>query len=682
MAVDGLPNPHQGDLGWLKADGKGSAARLAGILVFWAVGLILATLLLVYILHQLHGSTIDTQSLHLQLVENGEAWSDTMAHDVESYRSWLERHGTSPERVVFHDISAIFLRSVLAISSSPSESFFASLYVSAHSGIIRVLFLILASLRLWIASLLVAAYFGYTHYRPYKGDDLLGQTGNGRLFYSGARSGLEKLDASGAPDVLVRGLACPDYATKAEVLASQIWRLLSAHGATNTTNESLAAILIKHGDTASYIPRLEDEALYERTFKGAPLAEHVPNLLHASLTLHASYAAGDTSRPPAETIPVSSLHAATSDLYARAIQGALHQVLSPRLRELIGQLSAHEVATFVLALESGKIIAHSYEAGKWFRRSNFPHLSARAVLHSVVSYPHEYDFESRQRIRQALVYASRTSSFAPVRMPLGMTDDIWALRQWAEILLAAPHELADAVDEIELVGLVRAAHAAFEREVLPKAIALVPELTTTSFATMSDLFFLPLKSIVTLLRKTVEPQQLSRIAHLSAVVGLKQKKMIDRAQASEEAGGATLIYDRVFAPLTDAEIANLANLHALKPEDIRDWSSLRNILASFGWLARRVGDYTVPESSIILSVFKTPPHFPGANGLNLIGKIGLVPLRGSKFRQSWGNDWERRFQNFQRATMSETREDYERVLSGIKEEVAEEPTTAPPASVS
>ncbi len=681
MAVDGLPNPHQEDLSWLKTGGKGAGARFAAMLVLWAGGLVLAVLFLFFVLHHLQGGATDTASLHLQLLDIQEPWSDKMAQDVEGYREWLEQHGTGAELSVFDDISALFLRSVLAMTTSPSESLFASLYVSVHSGLVRALFLTVASLRLWLASLLVAVYFGLTYYRPYKGDDILGQTGNGRLFYSGARGGLENLAPSGAPDVLVRGLACPDYATKAEVSASAIWKTLAAWGATNQTNEALTAILVKHGDTASYVPRLEEEALYEKSFKGASLAAHVPNILEAALSLHASYAAGDTSQEPDGVVAPSSLNAATSEVYAKALQGTLHTVLSADLRTLLGELSAHEIATLVLALESGKILAHSFEGGKWFRRSNFPHLSARAVLHSVVAYPQEYNFDARQRIRQALVYASRTSSFAPVRMPLGMTDDIWALRQWAEVLLAAPHELSDAVHEIELVGLVRAAHGRFERDVLPKAIAIVPELTTTSFATMSDLFFLPMASIVALLRKTVDPIDLARIAHLSSIVGVKQKQRIERAQASEDGSGTTLIYDRVFAPITEADVTHLASLHSLNPDEIREWSSLRNILASFGWLARRVGDYTVPESSIILSVFKTPANYPGANALNLIGKSGLVPLRGSKFRDIWGNDWDRRFQTFQRATMSESRGDYERVLKGIKEEVVEDPMTAPPASI-
>jgi hypothetical protein len=681
VAGDGLPNPNDNDLSWLKAGGKGAGVRFAATAVLWTGGIILALLFVVLALHHIQGGARDTLSLHQQLLEIQEPWSDRIATDIEGYRTWLENHGTTAELNVFNDISAILLRGVLTTSTSPSESLMSSLYVSAHAGVLRALFLIIASIRLWIATLLVAGYFGFTYYKPYKGDDLLGQTGNGRLFYSGARAGLENLSASGAPDVLIRGLACPDYATKAETHSSAIWQTLSKWEATNTTNEALTSILVKHGDTACYVPTLEDEALFAKSFKGSSLAEHIPHLLESALTLHSMYASGDVTSAPQGTKPASTLSEATSRQYADVILGSLHQVISPRLRGSIGELSAYEVATFILALESGKIIAHSFEGGKWFRRSNFPHLSARAVLHSVVSYPTEYDFEQRQRIRQALVYASRTSSFAPVRMPLGMTDDIWALRQWAEVLLTEPHQIGDAVHEIELVGLVRSAHRRWEEEVLPKATSIVPDLTTTCFTTMSDLFFLPMGSIVALLRKTVEPQVLARIAQLSAIVGAKQKQRIEKAQKSDDAGGATLIYDRVFAPITESETKTLAELHSLNPAEIAEWSALRNILGSFGWLARRVGDYTVPETSVIYSVFKTPAGYPGANSLNLIGKTGLVPLRGSKFHETWGNDWDRRFQCFQRATMAESKDDFERVLKGIKEAEVEDPLLATPAPV-
>lgn len=681
MAVDGLPNPNESDLSWLKAGGRGAGARFAAMVVLWIVASVIAVLTVILIMHHLQGGGEDAQAIHEQLLRIQDPWADKLASDLDSYRGWLERHGTHSELTVFDDCVALLLRGALATDSSPSESLLTSLYISAHTGLIRALFLIIASIRLWIAALVVAAYFGLTYYRPYRGDDLLGQTGNGRLFYSGARGGLESLSSTGAPDVLVRGLACLDYAPRSEVLASALWSTLGEFGARNATNEALTAIILKHGDTASFVPRLEDEAAFNKAFQGGALADHVPSVLRAALSLHAEYASGDATCTKASASSSASLVGATSEQYSGSLKDAFHQVLTPKLRDEIAALSPEEIATFVLTMESGKILAHSLEAGKWFRRSNFPHLNARAVLHSVLAYPQEYTFEARQRIRQALVYASRTSSFAPVRMPVGMTDDVWALRQWAEALLAAPHELAHAVDELELVGLVRKAHTTWEREVLPKAFAIVPDLTTTSFTSLSSLLFLPLTSIVALLRRTVSGGELSRIAQLSAIVGARQRQRIEKAQQSDEAGGTTLIYDRVFAPIADSEVKSLAELHNLSADDLRDWSALRNILVSFGWLARRVGDYTVPESSVIFSVFKTPNGYPGANDLNLIGKSGLVPLRGSKFQDIWGGDWDRRFQSFQKATMSENREHFERALQGINEEEGvEEASLTPPVT--
>jgi hypothetical protein len=682
VAVDGLPNPNDNDLSWLKGGGRGSGARFAAMAVLWVVACVLAILGVVLVIHHLQGGVEDPTALHHELLEKQEPWADKLVSDIESYRHWFEEHGTDSELAVFDDCTALVVRGTLATTTSPSESLLTSLYISAHTGVIRALFLLIASVRMWIAAFLVAAYFGFTYYKPYQGDDLLGQTGNGRLFYSGARAGLESLSSTGAPDVLVRGLACLDYASKGEILSSPLWRALSEFDATNETNEALAAMILKHGDTASFVPRLEDEAAFEKTFKGASLSEYVPHALNVALLLHAEYAAGRVTSAPEGSLPPTSLSNATSEQYSRVLLSALHQVLHPRLREAIGALSTEEIATFILTMESGKILAHSLEAGKWFRRSNFPHLSARAILHSVLAYPREYSFEARQRIRQALVYASRSSSFAPVRMPIGMTDDTWALRQWAEVLLAAPHEIAHVVDELELVGLVRKAHQSWEREVLPKATSLVPDLTTTSYATLSNLLFLPLASIVALLRRTMTSQELSRLAQLTSIVGVRQQQRIDKAHQTEDGGGTTLIYDRVFSPIMESDVKTLCELHALAAEDLRDWSALRNILVSFGWLARRVGDYTVPESSVIFSVFKAPPGYPGTNSLNLIGKTGLVPLRGTKFEEIWGSDWDRRFQSFQRATMSENREQFEQALKGIKEEVVtEDLATAPPATV-
>jgi hypothetical protein len=172
------------------------------------------------------------------------------------------------------------------------------------------------------------------------------------------------------------------------------------------------------------------------------------------------------------------------------------------------------------------------------------------------------------------------------------------------------------------------------------------------------------------MRRVLASNELARLTTLSATIGAKQRKMIERAQQADE-GSGSLLFDRVFSAIPQDTVISLASLHSLSPKDLSDWSALRNILAPFGWLARRVGDYTVPESSVIFSVFKAPPGYPLANSLGLVGKVGLVPLRKAKFEELLGEQWEAKFQLFERATMSESTADFEKIMKGIRDEALE-----------
>jgi hypothetical protein len=140
-------------------------------------------------------------------------------------------------------------------------------------------------------------------------------------------------------------------------------------------------------------------------------------------------------------------------------------------------------------------------------------------------------------------------------------------------------------------------------------------------------------------------------------------------------------FDRIFPPLRNAEVAELIKLHNLSESEVRDWSALRIVLTSYGWLARRVGDYTVPESSIIFAVFKSREPLAGANSLGLVGTSGMVPFRGAKLEARWGSSWSSRFTYADKATMAESTEDYEKLMKGIEEKLEEEAAGAiPPVS--
>jgi hypothetical protein len=677
--VEGLPTPDEKDLELLRSVSRRNYSRLLARSVFAIIGALLGVLLTVHFVRRNEPVEFRLADARRTIDSSGVQWSEDVSGQIASYQEWLYLHGTALEASLFADSASLLAHSMVATAGDDTDEsemgLFRQVYLSLHMGLMRVLFLVIASLRALIVVMAAAIVLGLRSFRPYSGDDVLGQMGNGRMFYSGVRAGLDKLTAQGAPDVQVRGLACPQLATQVETRASSIWRVLGEYGAQNSTNEGLVAVLTKNRLVSAYVAAPEDDGALNKACAGTTLGEHVPDLLEAALSLHARFAAGEFSEASPAGPEATTGKPFTSGEYASAVRSALDRVVSPELKRELGALSAAEVATTILSLQCGKVLAHSLEGGRWILRSQFPQLNARAVLHSVLEYPEECDFYQRTRIRQALIYASRSSSFAPVRMPIGMPNDIWALRQWVEVLLANPHELPAAADDVELVGVVRAAHQAWNDEFLESLDSAAPG-DAGYVATAAGLLFVPLKDVLAILRRAVPSNSIKRLEELLTAVSTKQR--LRAAELAKRDGEVPdqLSFDRIFPPLTDSEVETLTKLHGYSERDIRDWSAMRIVLTSYAWLARRVGDYTVPESSLIFAAFKAREPLPGANDLGLLGKSGLVPFRGARLESRRGASWHSRFLFADKATMSETQEDFEKLMQGLEEKLEDEASSS------
>lgn len=671
--TEGLPTPNDREISSLLRTSKRRRVLRGIAQLAWGLVISLFAALLISHLNHSSSSSLDRDRAQVQqdLLSIQQPWVDGFASQWEEYREWLGRHGIRQEAELFDSLSTMVIQSAVSsnAASTPADEVGAlgRIYLAFHTGSVRVLFLVFASGRLCLVAGLVAFFFGITGVSAYTKEDALGQMGNGRVFYSGARAGLEKLAANGAPDVQVRGFACPQFSTPAEAHASPLWRILKKHNAINSTNEFLTRIIIKNGETAPYVALQEEEQLLRDCFAGDTLAVNTAHLLDAALELHSQYRASGTPHDDASQAAPDSDKAFTSAEFARSVRLALHRVLSTPMRDEISSITPQEIATSILALESGKILAHSFEGGRWVRRSNFPHLSARAVLHSVVEYPKDYSFEQRARIRRALIYAARKSAFAPVRMPIDMADDCWVLRQWMEVLLACPHELPAVTDEVELVGIVRESHQAWCREFFESGTVLTPEISAHSYSTPTDLLFLSVVKVVNLLRKVVPSSRISRMHYLLERVRTKQQLQRLHTPDGDSGPIEQLSFDRVHTPPSDAEVVTIAQNHGMRREDLSDWLALKVILSSYGWLASRVGDYSVPETSTIFAVFKPENPLEGSNSLGLLGKPGMVPVRGSKLEPRWGRQWANRFVYVRKVTMAETVEDYEKLLQGIED---------------
>ncbi len=682
--TEGLPKPSERDFDLLRSSRR---FKWSHLLVKVALGLVVLFVLLVvvsYLIQLRSGEEISADLARERAMMLQHQWSDTFVESWDSYRRWFLRHGIQAESAAFDDLSAIVVESMVNSNSAqiPQEELtaFGRLYLSIHEGTIRLLFVLIAALRLSLVAGLIAGVSGLLSYKPYNKADALGQMGNGRVFYSGVRAGLDNLTPEGAPDVQVRGFACPQMSSVAEARASAIWKILQRFEATNNTNLVLTQILLKNAGLAAYVAAAGEEEHLTKAFSGGKLADNTASLLEAALGQHADYVAGNVSGRGVEDAVGEVPGSASSDVYGQHLRRALDLVLTQRMKQTLAELPACEIATLVLGFESGKVLAHAFEGGKWIRRSNFPHLSARAVLHSIVEYPQDYTLNSRSRIRRGLIFAARKSAFSPVRMPVDMSDDSWVLRQWAEVLLACPHELSAVANEVELVGIVRENHVAWWCKFFNSQEPLFDQLRAKGFATATNLLFLPVSEVVDCLRRFVDPPSIMRMHVLLQRVALQQARQ--RALEAESDSGPTLqlSFEKVEALPSESELNSLATIHQMSVRDLQDWLALRTVLSSYGWVASRVGDYSVPHSSLIFAVFRTSVPLEGANSLGLLGRPGMVPLRGSKLAEAWGASWSSRFAYVERATMAETLEDYGKLLQGIEERKEPEDEFFPPPS--
>ena len=599
-------------------------------------------------------------------------WGERLVDRYEEQQNWLAVHGTGFEKDLYENIAGSVFRlagsSTMLRDSYDSLSFFGKITVSFLFAALRVTFIVVICWRIWLAAAVLAAVAGYTVYRVHSGQDLLGQAGNGRLFYSGILARLSRLAEGGVPDIQIPGLACPRAVSRQSAAGSDIGRLLEKFGALNDTNLALAAVIMFHHNYPAYVTTSDEESLLSGFFSGAGLAENCFLILEKALTLHAHYQS-------AENLSAGSLSLAHRsedgkvDKYQNAnfLEQAMHRVLILDMRKNLAMLKASEIACAVLAYEAGKVMTFAHESGMWLRKSAFCHLNARAILHSLPSYPRDFGYVSRAVIRRALIYCQRSTSFGQVHFPVDFSETSRALRQWIEILSACPHELQAVADEIELFGIISEAERQWTQAFFAAVMTIQPEAVEEVYATHFNLLFMPLPKIMKIVRGVLGEAQLRRLEELVAIVNQQQRLRVMSLDFSvDPEKPQSRNPHHIYSPLGYAEIKRLSELHSVPLEDVRDWSAARAIF-SFGWLGRRVGDYSVPESSLIFAVFKMQPESGGGNTLGLLGHPGMVAFRASRLEAKWGRGWQSRFTMVESATMAETQEDYERLLAGQRD---------------
>jgi hypothetical protein len=668
--IDKVSAAHQEELAKLKTGKK----RLTFVVVSLFAALFIFSFLASSIPNALTGDQ-GLERARQELVISSSDWGRNLSHDQQTYALWLKKHGLEIEQRLYTQASQVIFSSATKIESYGVGEFVSKFLATLHFSFLRVAFVLVACWRIWIVGIVLAALYVYWNWRVYLGQDILGQMSTGQLFYSGLRADLSKVSATGAPEKQVTGLACPQIASETEGSVSALGKVLKRWRIDNQTNQMLVRIITAYKDWPAYVAEIDNEAVFNRFFSGAKLLDHAAKVLENLMQLQALYQNQKEGQaikldPHFEGSEVAEEKVSCSE-YAWLIQHSCQRVLTPLMTKTISELSPTLIATVILSHFSGKVMAYGFQGGKWIRRSNFPELCARAILHSVPAFGEEYVFEERAIIRRSLIYGSRNNIFAPVRFPVDLSPEARALRQWVEILMALPHQLQSTSDEVELLAVLHEMHVAWNKGFFEGAVGMQKEIDQGTYATQSNLFIAPVENLVMLIRRTVSPEVLRRAEELTALVSQKQRleSMADAANSSEAQGEKGALYNqgKIFAPLNAAEIKDLSAVHGVPEGFLRDWSALRAMLNQYGWLARRVGDYSVPEHGIIFSVLRTDGTVAGSNDLGMVGRSGMVALRGTRVEQRWGKQWQGRFVQAISATMAETQEHFEKLMRGIED---------------
>jgi hypothetical protein len=536
-------------------------------------------------------------------------------------------------------------------------------WVGLHKGVLRILFIVMCWWKFWLLGVLFFGLWSVRSYRVWFGRDILGKQTNGRLFYSGIRADLRKISKQGAPDVLTPGLACAKMVELTEARSSQIGKILALHKVANTTNLKLAATILAYPSWPAFIAARGESELLERAYAGAKIKEHAALVLEAALSLV------DTYREYAEQIEAldededghHEINKLTPTEYVQELKFAFNRVLPSGWKRAIAKMNKAELAAIVLANEASKVMAYKDEGARMVRGSVFPQLCARSIIHSIPDFSDDFDFDQRGNIRQAIIYGSRKSVFGPVKFLIDLPDQTRAARQWMELLMACPHELVEASDEVELYGLVCTMHDDWSKELFDDLMISSPE-KLAEIITHSTMMYLPFKRMMGYFRKTLDAKRLKRLHELAIRVS-------DRQQLAIAEGLATGVqkvpdYLRIFAPIPESEVNKIAKTHSLNVQDLKDWSALRLVLNYYSWLGRRVGDSTVPDSSIIFLAARRQKYDSEMPTLTSECHTGMVALRATRLIDRWGPPWSKKFDSVMAVTAVDDMEEFEKFKRG------------------
>ena len=538
------------------------------------------------------------------------------------------------------------------------------------SLLLRSLFVLVAFFPLWITAIIIGLLLIRRLRNQRLFDPILSVCDRGRsIFYSGIYGAFRLNNSFSGTDFASPGLACPNKTQLNQVLNHSLVRILKNSGAFCQTSLELVQIILAYNDfpcTVDDEKPVEEETDVSRkgkfnatsdtgltTNEEGTIEKNALELLPGLLSCHRimrSYFRSMKKSSPAEV---------NYNDYRQFIQRVLPKctplvkllldLITPRRAYALSTLPPTAIASAYLSLEAGKSMIYK-KIGKGFVKvSQFPHLQARAVLHSITKFHEEFDGDTRLIMRQAILCSRRHGDFARSFLPENMPLAARALRDLLEVLYAAPNRRQDIAIVTELDAQIEEIMHNW-RDMLVKHLATYSQLphsnATRKQSFSSDAPYLPekglvFKSVVLLPQDIIIQLALNglspeRLIHISQLIG-ETRRFAKLLAVSARLPGFQRQVEKL-EEFTSRSVPNAAQ-EELSLED--KWLIVHRMFTRYNWLSTRVGDDGVPENGIVYSVVIIPST--GTDKPQIVGATNMVPLRQRRYRELFGLNWERDF---------------------------------------
>ncbi len=610
------------------------------------------------------------------------SWSEIIQQDYTRRLTWLQ---TSPFSVApgasrLYSGWSTGVISILDIKKSDlnSTTFLSLLFWRENlkrrlaGSLLRSGFVLFAFWPFWILGFIIGSTALKKTFRPKKTDDFLGVCDRGRTpFYSGIYGPLRSNNNLSGIDYSAPGLACPNLAPEAEASSHKLASVLQSFQAKNATNIDLIRVILQYRDFPCLVETemSTQEAEPTDSIERQIASSIIPFVTNAGGTIEQSALIGLPATLEAHAIlaryvrMLEEKKITTHDLnfifgkhlemlrsIAKPSSSLVAQLLfslTPNRAVAIGRLPAHIVATAYLSTEAGKCLVFRRQDKGFHKISHYPHLQARAILQSLVSFHKEHKGEARLFIRQAIISSRRHGDFGRAFLPERMTIESRGLRDWLEILYSEPAKREQTAQMVELdahveeiginwrIGYSKKMRAWAEQEELragPEEPA-GPPYPFWKGVVYKSVILMPVSDLVSLALRGIDEARITRMNDLIKLTRRTQFNLSVMARLpgfkrqaleAQQGGGESNPY------FTNG-----------RQELLKRWTVVRKMLTHYNWLSTRVGDHSVPFDGLIHSIVSFPDEVNPQN--RLFAFEAMVPFRQRRCDELLGKQWEQNY---------------------------------------